>query len=170
MAHLPLVLVCFGTVHAAEGRLVAVDGLPVPSLVDLAAAVGADVHGRLDGDGDEVGEAVEQPVTEGCTLLGEAVDLPLLLSNPLDLVLDETLLLELLEERVDEAGAYLLPHPCPELPQDAVAVGGPLVEDGEYVEPGEVGDQVVQFSLCSRVHPTYISKRYIYTLPICRAL
>ena len=56
-------------VGAAEDHLFSVDVLPVTPLVDLACTVGADVEAWLNRDGDEVGEALEEPVAEVPPLL-----------------------------------------------------------------------------------------------------
>jgi len=73
-------------VYAAEHELLAVDDLLVTPLVDLAAAVGADVEAGLDGHRDEVGEALEESVGEGHAFFRQLVDLSLFLPDHLRIV------------------------------------------------------------------------------------
>lgn len=53
---------------------------------------------------------------------------------------DVTFFFELLEERVDEAGADFFFDLIFELVYDAVAVGGTFIEYSKYVEAVEVAD------------------------------
>lgn len=75
-----------GAVHATEGYFVSVDDFAVASLVDLAAAVSANVEAWFNGDGDEVGEAFEQARANFSSLLGEFEDFLFFLAHRLDRV------------------------------------------------------------------------------------
>ncbi len=72
--------------HAAEGCFFPVDDLAVASFVYLAAAVGANVKAGFNGDGNEVGEPLEQACADFSSFFGEFEDFFFFFAHRLDLV------------------------------------------------------------------------------------
>ncbi len=61
-----------------------------------------------------------------------------------DDVFHESLLFKLLQEGIDQARADFLPYSSLKLADYAVAVAWAFIEKGEYVEAGEVWDELFE--------------------------
>ena len=113
--------------YAAEGCFFPIDDLSIATLVDLAAAVGADFETGLNGDGDKVGEAFEQASADFFSFLSELENLLFFLTHGLNRVFYQTFFFELLEKRINQAWANFFSYSLFEAGQYAVAVGGSFV-------------------------------------------
>jgi hypothetical protein len=116
----------------------------VSSFIHFTTTVGTNFQTWLDGNRDEGCKALEESSTEFLSLFGEFINFLLLFSHMFDDVFHESLLFKLLQEGIDQTRADFFPYPSLKLADYAVAVAWPFVEEGEYVEAGEVRDELFE--------------------------
>lgn len=122
----------------AERGFLAIYDLCVSAFVDLAAAASAGIQAPLDGSRDKRSETFEQSCAKLFPFLCELVNFSLFSSDGLHSVLDQSFLLEQLQERINNAWCNVLPQPSPESRENAVAVSWAFVKDSEYVESRKI--------------------------------
>jgi len=129
-----LFFVRVGAVHATEGCFFSVNDFSIASLVDLAAAVGANIETWLNSYGNQVGEALEEACCQLPSFFCKFEDFLFFFAHWLDCVFDQAFFFELLEKRVDQAWADFFSYSLFEAVEYAVAVGWSFIKNYEYVE------------------------------------